>query len=81
MNKLCKSIKKSKTFKSKIEDAQNKFDKQKESMTNDEEWGESIYDTFGEEIILEKLSKAVRNRLSENYISDIDNIIKFISNK
>ena len=82
LNKLCKSIKKSKTFKSKIEDAQNKFDKQKEMMTNeDDAWGESIYDVFGEEIILEKLSKAVRNRLSENYISDIDNIIKFISNK
>ena len=82
LNKLCKSIKKSKTFKSKIEDAQNKFDKQKEMMTNDDDaWGESIYDVFGEEIILEKLSKSVRNRLSENYISDIDNIIKFISNK
>ena len=81
LNKLCKSIKKSKTFKSKIEDAQNKFDKIKELMTNDDDWGESIYDTFGEEIILERLSKSVRNRLSENYINDIDSIIKFISNK
>ena len=81
LNKLCKSIKKSKTFKSKIEDAQNKFDKMKEIMTNEDEWGESIYDVFGEEIILEKLSKAVRNRLSENYNNDINNIIKFIANK
>ena len=81
LNKLCKSIKKSKTFKSKIEDAQNKFDKIKESMTNEDEWGESIYDTFGEEIILEQLSKSVRNRLSKNYNSDINSIIKFISNK
>ena len=81
LNKLCKSIKKSKTFKSKIEDAQNKFDKQKESMTNDDDWGDSIYDTFGEEIILEQLSKSVRNRLSKSYNSDINNIIKFISNK
>ena len=79
LNKLCKSVKKSKTFKSKIEDAENKFDKIKELMTNDDDWGESIYDTFGEEIILEKLSKAVRNRLSENYNNDINNIIKFIS--
>ena len=79
LNKLCKSIKKSKTFKSKIEDAQNKFDKQKEIMTNEDCWGESIYDTFGEEVILEQLSKAVRNRLSENYNSDINNIIKFIN--
>ena len=78
LNKLCKSIKKSKTFKSKIEDAQNKFDKIKEKMTNDDDWGESIYDTFGEEIILEQLSKSVRNRLSKNYNSDINNIIKFI---
>ena len=78
LNKLCKSIKKSKTFKSKIEDAQNKFDKMKESMTNDDDWGESIYDTFGEEIILEQLSKSVRNRLSKSYNSDINNIIKFI---
>ena len=81
LNKLCKSIKKSKTFKSKIEDAQNKFDKIKESMTNDDDWGESIYDTFGEEIILEQLSKAVRNRLSKNYNSDINSIIKFIINR
>ena len=79
LNKLCKSIKKSKTFKSKIEDAQNKFDKIKESMTNDDDWGESIYDTFGEEVILEQLSKSVRNRLSKNYNSDINSIIKFIS--
>lgn len=79
LNKLCKSIKKSKTFKSKIEDAQNKFDKIKESMTNDDDWGDSIYDTFGEEVILEQLSKAVRNRLSKNYNNDINNIIKFIS--
>ena len=78
LNKLCKSIKKSKTFKSKIEDAQNKFDKIKESMTNDDDWGDSIYDTFGEEIILEQLSKSVRNRLSKSYNSDINNIIKFI---
>ena len=81
LNKLCKSIKKSKTFKSKIEDAQNKFDKIKEIMTNEDEWGESIYDVFGEEIILEKLSKAVRNRLSENYNNDINSIIKFIINR
>ena len=79
LNKLCKSIKKSKTFKSKIEDAQNKFDKIKESMTNEDEWGNSIYDTLGEEIILEQLSKAVRNRLSKKYNSDINSIIKFIS--
>ena len=79
LNKLCKSIKKSKTFKSKIEDAQNKFDKQKEIMTNDDEWGNSIFDTFGDEVILEQLSKAVRNRLSKNYNSDINSIIKFIS--
>ena len=79
LKKLCKSIKKSKTFKSKIEDAQNKFDKQKESMTNDDDWGDSIYDTLGEEVILEQLSKAVRNRLSKNYNNDINSIIKFIS--
>ena len=82
LNKLCKSIKKSKTFKSKIEDAQNKFDKQKELMTNDDDnWGDSIYDTFGEEVILEQLSKSVRNRLSKNYNSDINSIIKFIINR
>ena len=79
LNKLCKSIKKSKTFKSKIEDAQNKFDKIKESMTNEDGWGESIYDVLGEEVILEQLSKSVRNRLSKNYNSDINSIIKFIS--
>ena len=79
LNKLCKSIKKSKTFKSKIEDAQNKFDKQKELMTNEDGWGDSIYDVLGEEVILEQLSKAVRNRLSESYNSDINSIIKFIS--
>ena len=79
LNKLCKSVKKSKTFKSKIEDAQNKFDKIKEIMTNDDDWGDSIYDTFGEEVILEQLSKAVRNRLSKNYNSDINSIIKFIT--
>lgn len=79
LNKICKSIKKSKTFKSKIEDAKNKFIKQKELMTNkDDEWGDSIYDTFGEDIILENLSKVVCNRLSKSYNNDINSIIKFI---
>ena len=78
LNKICKSVKKSKTFKNKIEDAQNKFIKQKEILTNDDCWGDSIYDTFGEEIILENLSKVVCNRLSKNYSSDINNIINFI---
>ena len=77
-DKVCKSVKKSKTFKNKIEDAQNKFDKQKELMTNDDGWGDSIYDTLGEEIILENLSKVVCNRLSKNYSSDINSIISFI---
>ena len=79
LNKICKSIKKSKTFKNKIEDAQNKFIKQKELMTNkDDEWGDSIYDTFGEDIILENLSKVVCNRLSKSYNNDINSIIRFI---
>ena len=78
LNKICKSIKKSKTFKNKIEDAQNKFIKQKEILTNDDCWGDSIYDTLGEEIILENLSKVVCNRLSKNYSSDINSIISFI---
>lgn len=78
LDKVCKSVKKSKTFKSKIEDAQNKFIKQKEILTNDDCWGDSIYDTLGEEIILENLSKVVCNRLSKNYSSDINSIIKFI---
>ena len=78
LNKICKSIKKSKTFKNKIEDAQNKFIKQKEILTNDDCWGDSIYDTLGEDIILENLSKVVCNRLSKNYSSDINSIIKFI---
>lgn len=77
-DKVCKSVKKSKTFKSKIEDAQNKFIKQKEMMTNDYEWGDSIYDTLGEDIILENLSKVVCNRLSKSYSSDINSIISFI---
>ena len=77
-DKVCKSVKKSKTFKNKIEDAQNKFIKQKEILTNDDCWGNSIYDTLGEEIILENLSKVVCNRLSKNYSSDINNIINFI---
>ena len=47
-------------------------------MTNDDEWGESIYDVLGEEIILEQLSKADRNRLSDTYMDDIDTIINFI---
>ena len=78
LNKICKSIKKSKTFKSKIEDAKNKFIKQKEILTNDDCWGDSIYDTLGEEIILENLSKVVCNRLSKSYSSDINSIISFI---
>ena len=78
LDKVCKSVKKSKTFKSKIEDAQNKFIKQKEILTNDDCWGNSIYDTLGEEIILENLSKVVCNRLGKNYSSDINNIINFI---
>ena len=78
LDKVCKSVKKSKTFKSKIEDAQNKFIKQKEILTNDDCWGNSIYDTLGEEIILENLSKVVCNRLGKNYSSDINSIIKFI---
>ena len=77
-DKVCKSVKKSKTFKNKIEDAQNKFIKQKEILTNDDCWGDSIYDTFGEDIILENLSKVVCNRLSKNYSSDINSIISFI---
>ena len=77
-DKVCKSVKKSKTFKNKIEDAQNKFIKQKEILTNDDCWGDSIYDTFGEEVILENLSKVVCNRLSKNYSSDINSIISFI---
>ena len=77
-NKVCKSVKKSKTFKNKIEDAQNKFIKQKEILTNDDCWGNSIYDTLGEEIILENLSKVVCNRLSKNYSSDINSIISFM---
>ena len=78
LNKICKSIKKSKTFKSKIEEAENKFIKQKEILTNDDCWGNSIYDTLGEEIILENLSKVVCNRLSKSYSSDINSIISFI---
>ena len=78
LNKVCKSVKKSKTFKSKIEDAQDKFIKQKEILTNDDCWGDSIYDTLGEDIILENLSKVVCNRLSKNYSSDINSIISFI---
>ena len=78
LDKVCKSVKKSKTFKSKIEDAQDKFIKQKEILTNDDCWGDSIYDTLGEDIILENLSKVVCNRLSKSYNNDINSIIKFI---
>ena len=78
LDKVCKSVKKSKTFKNKIEDAQNKFIKQKELLTNDDAWGDSIYDTFGEDVILENLSKVVCNRLSKSYSNDINSIISFI---
>ena len=78
LKQICKSIKNSNAFDNKIEYSKSKFDKQKELMTNEEEWGDSIYDTLGEEVILEQLSKADRNRLSENYMSDIDTIIDFI---
>ena len=78
MKQICKSIKNSNAFKSKIEYSKSKFDRQKELMTNDDEWGESIYDTLGEEVILEQLSKSDRNRLSDTYMDDIDTIINFI---
>ena len=78
LKQICKSIKNSNAFKSKIEYSKSKFDKQKELMTNDDEWGESIYDVLGEEIILDNLSKADRNRLSDTYMNDIDTIINFI---
>ena len=78
MKQICKSIKNSNAFKNKIEYSKNKFDKQKEIMTNDDEWGESIYNVLGEEVILDNLSKADRNRLSDTYMNDIDTIINFI---
>ena len=81
LKQICKSIKNSNAFSNKIEYSKSKFDKQKELMTNDDEWGESIYDVLGEEVILDNLSKADRNRLSENYMSDIDTIIDFILNQ
>ena len=78
LKQICKSIKNSNAFNNKIEYSKSKFDKQKELMTNDDEWGESIYDTLGEEVILEQLSKSDRNRLSDTYMNDIDTIINFI---
>ena len=78
LKQICKSIKNSNAFSNKIEYSKSKFDKQKELMTNDDEWGESIYNVLGEEVILDNLSKADRNRLSENYMKDIDTIIDFI---
>ena len=78
LEQICKSIKNSNAFNNKIEYSKSKFDKQKELMTNDDEWGESIYDVLGEEVILDNLSKSDRNRLSDNYMNDIDTIINFI---
>ena len=78
LKQICKSIKNSNAFNNKIEYSKSKFDRQKELMTNDDEWGESIYDTLGEEVILEQLSKSDRNRLSDTYMNDIDTIINFI---
>lgn len=78
LEQICKSIKNSNAFKNKIEYSKSKFDRQKELMTNDDEWGESIYDVLGEEVILEQLSKSDRNRLSDNYMDEIDTIINFI---
>ena len=78
LKQICKSIKNSNAFNNKIEYSKSKFDKQKELMTNEDDWGDSIYDTLGEEVILEQLSKSDRNRLSDTYMNDIDTIINFI---
>ena len=78
LEQVCKSIKNSNAFNNKIEYSKSKFDKQKELMTNDDEWGESIYNVLGEEVILDNLSKADRNRLSDDYMNQIDTIINFI---
>lgn len=76
--KICKSIRKSITFKSYVTGAKRKFDEQKELLTNTADWGESIYTTLGEEAILEQLSNTICNRLNAEYLSDINIIIDYL---
>ena len=76
--KICKSIRKSITFKNYVMKAKSKFDEQKELMTNTADWGESIYTTLGEEAIYENLNNTICNRLNADYLSEINLIIDYL---
>ena len=76
--KIIKSIRKSITFKNYVMKAKSKFDEQKELMTNEECWGESIYTTLGEEAIYENLNNTICNRLDAEYLSEINLIIDYL---
>ena len=76
--KIIKSIRKSITFKNYVMKAKSKFNEQKELLTNEECWGESIYTTLGEEAIYENLNNTICNRLNADYLSEINIIIDYL---